>query len=77
MRKIAAVIIFCLVICTSAVAESWRVFDNAGIFSQSEIEELENEISVFQRETNVDFVVLTTDDYLGSGKVQFTRDYTG
>ena len=65
MRKIAAVIIFCLVICTSAVAESWRVFDNAGIFSQSEIEELENEISVFQRETNVDFVVLTTDDYLG------------
>ena len=37
--------------------------DNAGIFSQSEIEELENEISVFQRETNVDFVVLTTDDY--------------
>lgn len=74
MRKIAAVIIFCLVICTSAVAESWRVFDNAGIFSQSEIEELENEISVFQRKTNVDFVVLTTDDYLGSGNQQTIAD---
>jgi len=70
MKKIVAAVLFFLIVFSSAVAEPWRVFDNAGIFSESEIEELENEISAFQRETNVDFVVLTTDDYLGSGNQQ-------
>lgn len=74
MKKLVAVVLFFLVVFSSALAEPWRVFDNAGIFSESEIEELENEISAFQRDTNVDFVVLTTDDYLGSGNQEIIAD---
>ena len=70
MKKLVVFVFLFLLVCTSAIAELWRVFDNAGIFSESEIEEMENEISAFQRDANVDFVVLTTDDYLGSGNQQ-------
>jgi len=44
VRKFVAVVLLFLTVFSSALAEPWRVFDNAGIFSESEIEELENEI---------------------------------
>lgn len=66
MKKIIAVFIAFLFCFGSASAEPWRVFDSAGLFDEQEEEALEDAISTFQRALNLDFVVLTTDDYLGA-----------
>lgn len=60
--------IFCFA--SSALAKPWRVFDNAQLFSEEEISIIEQAIFDFQREANVDFAVLTTDDYIGNRNQQ-------
>lgn len=65
MKRLFAVIIVFVCITTVSFAEPWRVFDNAGLFSTEDVEAIEQAIYTFQRETNLDFAVLTTDDYLG------------
>ena len=74
MKKFVSLILFLLFLFSSAFAESWRIFDNANLFSKDEIEELENKILSFQKDTNIDFVVLTTDDYLGLNNQQFIAE---
>lgn len=74
MKKLFSVIvIFLLSFCSFAIslAEPWRVFDSADLLNQTETEELENRILEFQRDTNMDFVVLSTDDYLGENGFNF------
>ena len=67
MKKLFVLLIcFVLLFCAVASAEQWRVFDNAKLFSEDDIQTIEEAIVVFQRETNLDFAVLTTDDFLGS-----------
>ena len=74
MKKFVSLILFLLFLFSSAFAESWRIFDNANLFSKDEIEELENKILSLQKDTNIDFVVLTTDDYLGLNNQQFIAE---
>lgn len=66
MKKILVVLVALLCLTTSAFADPWRVFDNADLFTDAEVSEIEQSIFAFQRETNIDFAVLTTDDYLGT-----------
>lgn len=65
MKRIFVLLIALVLCASSACADYWRVFDNAGLFSGEEIVEIEQAISDFQRKTNMDFAALTTDDYLG------------
>jgi len=66
MKKTLALVLVLMLIPLFALADSNRVFDNAGLFSDQETIELNDAITVFQRKTNLDFAILTTDDYLGS-----------
>lgn len=65
MKRLLVLLLTIAFFTTSALAEPWRVFDNADLFSDEEIQTIEQAISDFQRSTNVDFSVLTMDDYLG------------
>ena len=65
MKKVLSILLVLLCLGSVAVAKSWCVFDNAGLFSKEDIEEIEQAITNFQIKTNLDFAVLTTDDYLG------------
>lgn len=64
MKRIL-VLFLCLCVAFPAFADSQRVFDNAGLFTDEEIAALEEMISEFQQRTKTDFAVLTTDDFLG------------
>ncbi len=52
-------------------ASEQRVYDDAGLFSDSESRELEERIQELKAEQGIDFVVVTTDNTYGSS----TRDY--
>lgn len=65
MRRFVVTLAALLCFAFSAIAEPWRVFDNAGLFSVEEIQIIEHAITGFQRETNMDFAVLTMTDYFG------------
>ena len=66
MKRFLGLLLVILLSCASlANAEPWRVFDNAGLFSDEDITVIEQAIFEFQKNTNLDFAVLTTDDYIG------------
>lgn len=46
----------------AALADGERVFDRAGLFTASEVRELEQEILSFQEDTGMDFVIVTSDE---------------
>lgn len=73
-RLCVLLMILCLMFSAVAHAEPWRVFDNAGLFTEEDIVVIEEAIFTFQRATNIDFAVLTTDDYLG-GETKAISDY--
>lgn len=73
-RLCALLIVICLSFSTVACAEPWRVFDSAGLFTEEDIIAIEEAIFQFQRSTNFDFAVLTTDDFLG-GNTKVIGDY--
>lgn len=54
-------VLFCLW-ASAALADGDRVFDRAGLFTASEIQELEQEIQAFQKETGMDFVIVTSNE---------------
>ena len=51
----------CLISVCGLCAEADRVFDNADLFTEFEIQQITERISSFQHETGMDFVVLTND----------------
>lgn len=64
MKKLLAftlTAILCLSLVTFACAAGERVFDQAELLSPSEEREIMERIQTFQKNTNVDFVVLTSD----------------
>ena len=52
-----------------------RVYDDAGLFSQKETDELESLISDFINLYNMDFVVVTTNDAEGKSAMEYADDY--
>lgn len=47
---------------SAALASEDRVFDRAGLFTASEVQELEQEIQSFQEATGMDFVIVTSNE---------------
>lgn len=47
---------------SAALADGDRVFDRAELFTASEVQELEQEIQAFQKETGMDFVIVTSNE---------------
>lgn len=67
MKKLVSfALVLALAVCCLSVAfaAQWRVFDNAGLLTDEEKAALEDSVREFQQETNMDFVFLSTDDYL-------------
>lgn len=52
-----------------------RVFDEAGLFSQEEIEALETQIRTMRKEMNMDVVITTTDHAGGKSAGQYAEDF--
>lgn len=52
-----------------------RVFDHAGLFSESEIENFESDIAGYQKELKVDLIVVTTDDSRGKNTQDYADDF--
>ncbi len=79
MKKIIAVIAACFFLlplfarADSLGQGSRRVFDNAKLMSQSEVDKLEGTIKLLKNQYNMDFVVLTSND-VPSGKSQDFAD---
>lgn len=75
---VALVCILCLCAMNLATAATTdqRVFDRAGLFTDSEIKALEAEIIQFQKDTDMDFVVLTSKEaHSGSTSEQIADDF--
>lgn len=58
-----------------ALADGDRVFDRAGLFTASEIQELEQEIQSFQEATGMDFVILTSSESHDGSAQQVADEY--
>lgn len=59
----------------AALASEDRVFDRAGLFTASEIQELEQEIQSFQEATGMDFVILTSSESHDGSAQQVADEY--
>lgn len=70
-------LLFCLLPGQAVLAEtvSTYVFDEAGLFSDSEIEHMDEEIRELKNETDMDYVVLTISDALGKTSREYADDY--
>lgn len=74
LAALACALALCAALPASALAE--RVFDRAGLFSQSEIAQLESAIAEYQRATNTDFVLLTSDSaHAGNSQQQIADEF--
>ena len=59
----------------TAFAQEQRVFDDAGLFSQSDVMSLESAIETARQEMGMDFVLLTTNDAAGKTTTAYADDY--
>lgn len=58
-----------------ALADGDRVFDRAELFTASEVQKLEQEIQAFQKETGMDFVILTSSESHDGSAQQVADEY--
>ncbi len=61
--------------CLSVFASEQRVFDQAGLFEDTEISELESRVSDLREKYSFDIVVVTTDDAKGKSAARYADDY--
>ncbi len=59
----------------SAQETEQRVFDEASLFTTSEVEQLESSVSALREKMNMDVVIVTTDDAQGKSAREFADDY--
>lgn len=59
----------------NAFAQERRVFDQAGLFSADEAEDLEEQIAGIMQGTNMDLVVVTTEDAQGKSARDYADDF--
>ncbi len=80
MKKIAALLLICLLLPLAALAQtlgagSQRVFDDAGLMSQSDIAKLESQIAQMRSRYDMDIVVLTSDHATDGQSLAFADDF--
>lgn len=70
-------LLLCLFPCQTEASESIHsfVFDEAGLFSQDEIDLIDEKIKDLKTETDMDYAVVTTDDALGKTSREYADDY--
>lgn len=76
-RGLTAVLLAALtlaLVCAPALADGTRVYDRAELFSASEEKELAGEIERFQKDTGMDFVIVTSDEAHGDASQQQIAD---
>ena len=76
-RGLTAVLLAALtlaLVCAPALADGTRVYDRAELFSASEDKELAGEIERFQKDTGMDFVIVTSDEAHGDASQQQIAD---
>ena len=61
-RIFALLLVLSCLWASAALADGDRVFDRAELFTASEVQELEQEIQAFQKETGMDFVIVTSNE---------------
>jgi uncharacterized protein len=59
----------------SVHAAEQRVYDEAGLFSSGEIQELESQIAQLSKTTKMDFVIVTTDRAHGKSSMEYADDF--
>lgn len=64
MKRFFCFLSVLMLLFTCASAEPFRVYDNAGLFSEEEEIKIEEKILEFRKENKIDFAVLTTDDFI-------------
>lgn len=72
---LAAVLCMLAVFPALAAGEARRVYDEAGLFSASEAEALEQELSAFREKHQLDFVVATIRNAQGKSTQDYADDY--
>jgi len=67
MKKhfLTALVAALLLFATGSLAEPNHIYDNAQLFSKEDIVAIDTAITKLQKDTHLDFAILTTDDYLG------------
>lgn len=58
-----------------AAPEDQKVYDNYGLFTETEVTDLENDFREYGEEGQVDIVVVTTDDLEGKTRKQYLEDF--
>ena len=72
---IPTVLLLCLTISqTVLAANTTYVTDNAGLFSEDEIDAIADKIAELQSETDMDYLVVTTDDAEGKSAQEYAND---
>ena len=56
-------------------ASSQRVYDQAGLFTTEEVTELEKSVAEHRESTNLDIVIVTTDDTMGKTSRDYADDF--
>ena len=52
-----------------------RVYDQAGLFTQAEVQELEESVAEHRKSTQMDIVIVTTDDAQGKTSQAYADDF--
>lgn len=65
-----------LLVCPSvSIAQNQAIFDEANLFTQSEINKLEDQAINLSSDYNIDIVIVTTDDSMGKSSRAFADDF--
>lgn len=74
---ILSFLLLCLIPCQTAMAKIVHicVFDEADLFSQEEIDSIDEAITKLQTETDMDYAVLTIDDAEGKTSQEYADEY--
>lgn len=56
-------------------AEEYRVFDDADLYTETEIENLEEEANILSDKYNMDIIIVTTEDAEGKTSREYADDY--
>lgn len=74
-RIFALLLVLSCLWASAALADGDRVFDRAELFTASEVQELEQEIQAFQKETGMDFVIVTSNESHKGSAQQVADEY--
>lgn len=75
--SLCVAVLLCVLLSFGSVfaASSQRVYDQAGLFTAEEVTELEKRVAEHRESTNLDIVIVTTDDTMGKTSRDYADDF--